>query len=72
MISVRTLPDAVQELVKRDVGADIFNHPYIRYYFKFNPSSEVRLAGFSLAEVAYFFVLKPNSPLRTPLDVSFS
>lgn len=50
MISVRTLPDAVQEPVKRDVEVVIFDSPAFRYYLKSNPNSEVRLAGFSLAE----------------------
>lgn len=69
MISVRTLPDAVQALVKRDVEAVIFDRPAIRYSLKFNPKSEVLLAGFNLAEETYGFVLQPNSPLRTPLEV---
>ena len=69
-ISVQNLPEAVQELVERDVEAVIFDRPAIRYYLKSNPELAVRLAGFNLAEETYGFVLKPNSPLRTNLDVS--
>ena len=69
-ISVQNLPEAVQELVERDVEAVIFDRPAIRYYLKSNPELAVRLAGFNLAEETYGFVLKPNSPLRTTLDVS--
>ena len=34
------------------------------------PDLALRLAPFTLSEETYGFVIKPDSPLRTPMDVS--
>ncbi|MGB1416778.1 MAG: transporter substrate-binding domain-containing protein [Synechococcus sp.] len=70
VIAAETLPKAIERLLQKDVEAVIFDRPALRYHLKVNPQLEVRLAEFTLAEETYGFALQPNSPLRTPLDVS--
>ncbi|WP_392346616.1 hypothetical protein [Parasynechococcus sp.] len=48
----------------------IFDRPAIRYHLKNNPDLALRLAPLTLSQETYEFVIKPESPLRTPMDVS--
>ena len=65
-----TLAAAADLIVSGKAEALIFDRPALRYYLKNNPQLELRLAPFTLSEETYGFVVKANSPLRTPLDVS--
>ena len=70
IVSATNLRSAVQLLVDQKADALIFDRPAIRYHLKNNPDLALRLASFTLSEETYGFVIKPNSPLRTPMDVS--
>ena len=70
IVSATNLRSAVQLLVDQKADALIFDRPAIRYHLKNNPDLALRLAPFTLSEETYGFVFKPDSPLRTPMDVS--
>ena len=70
IVSASNLRSAVQLLVNQRADALIFDRPAIRYHLKNNPDLALRLAPFTLSEETYGFVIKPDSPLRTPMDVS--
>ena len=70
IVSATNLRSAVQLLVNQQADALIFDRPAIRYHLKNNPNLALRLAPFTLSEETYGFVIKPDSPLRTPMDVS--
>ena len=70
IVSATNLRSAVQLLVNQQADALIFDRPAIRYHLKNNPDLALRLAPFTLSEETYGFVIKPDSPLRTPMDVS--
>ena len=70
IVSATNLRSAVQLLVDQKADALIFDRPAIRYHLKNNPDLALRLAPFTLSEETYGFVIKPDSPLRTPMDVS--
>ena len=70
IVSATNLRSAVQLLVDQQADALIFDRPAIRYHLKNNPDLALRLAPFTLSEETYGFVIKPDSPLRTPMDVS--
>ena len=70
IVSATNLRSAVQLLVEQQADALIFDRPAIRYHLKNNPDLALRLAPFTLSEETYGFVIKPDSPLRTPMDVS--
>ena len=70
IVSATNLRSAVQLLVNQQADALIFDRPAIRYHLKNNPDLPLRLAPFTLSEETYGFVIKPDSPLRTPMDVS--
>ena len=70
IVSATNLRSAVQLLVDQKADALIFDRPAIRYHLKNNPDLALRLAPFTLSEETYGFVIKPGSPLRTPMDVS--
>ncbi len=70
IVSAANLSSAVQLLVDQKADALIFDRPAIRYHLKNNPDLALRLASFTLSEETYGFVIKPDSPLRTPMDVS--
>ena len=70
IVSATNLRSAVQLLVDQKADALIFDRPAIRYHLKNNPDLALRLASFTLSEETYGFVIKPDSPLRTPMDVS--
>ena len=57
-------------MVNQQADALIFDRPAIRYHLKNNPDLALRLAPFTLSEETYGFVIKPDSPLRSPMDVS--
>ena len=68
IVSATNLSSAVQLLVDQKADALIFDRPAIRYHLKNNPDLALRLAPFTLSEETYGFVIKPDSPLRTPMD----
>ena len=70
IVGAANLKSAVQLLVDQQADALIFDRPAIRYHPKKNPNLALRLAPFTLSEETYGFVIKPDSPLRTPIDVS--
>ncbi len=70
IVSANNLRNAVQLLVNQHADALIFDRPAIRYHLKNNPDLALSLAPFTLSEETYGFVIKPDSPLRTPMDVS--
>ena len=70
IVSATNLRSAVQLLVDQKADALIFDRPAIRYHLKNNPDLALRLAPFTLSEETYGFVIKPDNPLRTPMDVS--
>lgn len=70
LISAPDLKSAVQLMLNNQTDALIFDRPAIRYYLKNNPDLALRLAPFTLSEETYGFVIKPDNPLRTPMDVS--
>ena len=70
IVSSATLSSAIQLLADQQADALIFDRPAIRYHLKKNPDLALRLAPFTLSEETYGFVIKPDSPLRTPMDVS--
>ena len=70
IVGAASLSSAIQLLVDQQADALIFDRPAIRYYLKNNPDLALRLAPFTLSEETYGFVIKPDSPLCTPLDVT--
>ena len=70
IVGAASLSSAIQLLVDQQADALIFDRPAIRYYLKKNPDLALRLAPFTLSEETYGFVIKPDSPLRTPMDVT--
>ena len=70
IVGAANLRSAIQLLVEQQADALIFDRPAIRYHLKNNPDLALRLAPFTLSEETYGFVIKPDSPLRTPMDVS--
>ena len=70
MVGAPDLKSAIQLMVEKQADALIFDRPAIRYFLKNNPNVSLRLAPFTLSEETYGFVIKPASPLRTPMDVS--
>ena len=70
IVGTANLRSAIQLLVDQQADALIFDRPAIRYQLKNNPDLALRLAPFTLSEETYGFVIKPDSPLRTPMDVS--
>jgi len=70
IVGAASLSSAIQLLVDQQADALIFDRPAIRYHLKNNPDLALRLAPFTLSEETYGFVIKPDSPLRTPMDVS--
>ena len=70
IVGTANLRSAIQLLVDQQADALIFDRPALRYQLKKNPHLALRLAPFTLSEETYGFVIKPDSPLRTPMDVS--
>ncbi|AII48851.1 ABC transporter substrate-binding protein [Synechococcus sp. KORDI-52] len=70
IVAAPDLKGAIQFMTKKQADALIFDRPALRYHLKNNPDLALRLAPFTLAEETYGFVIKPNNPLRTPMDVS--
>jgi len=70
VVPAPNLDHAVQLVLDRKADALIFDRHSLRYHLKQHPNLAVRIAPFTLSDETYGFVLKPSSPLRTPMGVS--
>ena len=70
VVPAPSLDSAIELVLSQKADALIFDRHSIRYHLKQNPDLAVRLAPFTLSDETYGFVLKPTSPLRTPMGVS--
>ena len=70
VVPAPSLDSAIELVLSQKADAFIFDRHSIRYHLKQNPDLAVRLAPFTLSDETYGFVLKPTSPLRTPMGVS--
>ena len=70
VVPAPNLDSAVQLVLDRKADALIFDRHSLRYHLKQHPNLAVRIAPFTLSDETYGFVLKPTSPLRTPMGVS--
>ena len=70
VVPAPNLDHAVQLVLDRKADALIFDRHSLRYHLKQHPNLAVRIAPFTLSDETYGFVLKPTSPLRTPMGVS--
>ena len=70
VVPAPSIDSAIELVLSQKADALIFDRHSIRYNLKQNPDLAVRLAPFTLSDETYGFVLKPTSPLRTPMGVS--